>query len=665
MTNSKSTTFELGSNSKDYTLENCSCNHCNNLSNSDSDIHFKKRLIVLIPGAGLYLLTLCITLLVDLNLPHVLVLSLFILSYLLIGADIVKTAVASIIKKKAFDEFFLMTLATLGAFAVQAYQEAVAVMLFFKIGELFQEAAVSRSRKSITALMGLRPDFARVKRKDELLEIDPAEVEIGEIIEVRPGERIPIDGKVISGKATVDSSALTGESRPSKINSKEEILSGMVNLLSVVRIKTTKAFCESTVNTILNLVQNATAHKATTEQFISKFARYYTPAVVIAATLISFGPILIYKLPFSPGLFQSAPILSDWVYRGLIFLVISCPCALVVSIPLGFFGGIGLASRKGILVKGGNFLEALNNIKTVVWDKTGTLTQGEFKVRQLKPAPGLSENELLKIAALAESRSSHPIALSILQAYGHPLSKEPVTYEEIPGCGIRAQFEDQDILVGNSRLMQNFGLPPTEASGERQSIVHVVSNNQYLGYLNIEDNLKQGALETVQGLKRQGIKNQYMLTGDHQDLARVVASQLQLDAVYAQLLPQEKVLKLEEIMQKNKDNKHTLFVGDGINDAPVLARSDIGVAMGGLGSDAAIEAADIVLMEDKPEKLIQAIQVAKRTKNVVWQNIILAFAVKLFVLGLGSLGLATMWEAVFADVGVALLAILNAVRLQY
>jgi Cd2+/Zn2+-exporting ATPase len=635
------------------------------VSNPEPEINFKKRLLVLLPGSILYLLTLFCLYVLELQLPELIIISAFILSYLLVGADIIKTALSSLFKGRAFDEFFLMTVATIGALAIQAYPEAVAVMLFFKIGELFQEAAVNRSKGSITALMGLRPDFARVKRNNEFSEIDPAQVEVGETIEVRPGERVPLDGQVISGRATVDTSALTGESRPREINIGEEILSGMVNISSVVRLKASKPFCDSTVSTILNLVQNAATHKAPTEQFITKFARYYTPVVVLAAAIIAIGPILLYQLPFGSVLFQEAPQFSDWLYRGLIFLVISCPCALVVSIPLGFFGGIGLASRKGILVKGGNFLEALNSIKTIVWDKTGTLTQGEFKVSQVTPAQGFTQEELLEAAALGESHSSHPIALSILKTYGQPISQKPESYEEITGCGVSARFENRHILVGNSRLMKDYQIYLPDAAENDHGLVHVAIDNNYAGSLNIEDSLKQGVQETVSELKNKGVKKQFMLTGDNEGLARGVASGLNLDNVYSQLLPQEKVSRLEDIMNSSQDNKYTVYVGDGINDAPVLARSDVGVAMGGLGSDAAIEAADIVLMEDNPEKLLQAIQVAKRTRQIVWQNIILAFTVKVFVLGLGTLGMATMWEAVFADVGVALLAILNSVRLQY
>jgi len=621
----------------------------------------------LLPGGLLYLLLLAGTHILYLPLPGYLILVLYVLSYFLVGAGIVKTAVSSILKGRPFDEFFLMTVATAGAFAIGAYAEAVAVMLFFRIGELFQDAAVNRSKKSIASLLRLRPDFARVKRNGAWTEIDPAEVEVEEIIEIRPGERVPLDGEIIRGETSVDTSALTGESRPDVLRPGEEILSGMVNNSALIQVRVKKPFSRSTVNTILELVKNASKHKAHTEQFITKFARYYTPAVVLAAACIAFGPSLLYAaFPGNP-FFSARPILSDWFYRGLIFLVISCPCALLISIPLGFFGGIGLASRRGILIKGGNFLEGLKNVHTVVWDKTGTLSRGRFQVAEINTAPGFSREQILDAAARAESRSSHPIAQSILSARGDAPDMAPEEYEEITGCGVRAAFGGQTVLAGNERLLQKFGLSSADAdeqSGEAtaSTVVHVALNGVYAGNILIRDELREDSRSTVAGLKKKNIR-QYMLTGDNEKHARFVAGELGMDEVYFELLPPEKVTRLEEIMRGNKKGEKTVYVGDGINDAPVLARADIGVALGGLGSDAAIQAADVVLMQDRPEKLLSAMRIAEKTRNVVWQNIALAFGIKFIVLGLGAMGMATMWEAVFADVGVALLAVLNSSRL--
>ena len=591
-------------------------------------------------------------------------LGLFALSYVLVARDIVLKALRNILRGRPFDEFFLMTLATFGAFAVGAFSEAVAVMLFFKVGELFQDGAVARSKKSITSLIELRPDFARVKTQSGLTEADPAEVDVGQMIEVRPGERVPLDGTVITGSGDVDASALTGESRPRRIGPGDDILSGMISSTARFEIQVLKPLTESTVQRILDLVRDASQRKAPTERFITRFARIYTPVVVGLALVIAFGPWIVSRIPGGASLFSAPVEAADWIYRGLIFLVVSCPCALVISIPLGFFGGIGAASKHGILVKGGNFLEGLNRLGTVVWDKTGTLTRGRFTVVELQPAKGVSRDELLEAASVAESRSSHPIAESIRRA--HPRGDVPALedYTETPGQGVMARTGAAVYAAGNKAFMHTLGVPigHDDHSG---TVIHVAKDSRYLGAVLISDEVKPGAGQAIQGLRQAGIAAQVMLTGDNEDMAQSVAGSLGLDRAFAGLMPQDKVRELERIMQGSPAGRLTAFVGDGINDAPVLARADIGVAMGGLGSDAAIEAADVVLMEDDPGKLLQAVLVAKRTRAIVWQNIGLALGVKLCVLGLGVFGLATMWQAVFADVGVALLAILNALRINF
>lgn len=577
---------------------------------------------------------------------------LFLLSYFLIGGEVLLRAGRNILRGEIFDENFLMTIATVGAFAIGEYPEAVAVMLFYQVGELFQEMAVNRSRRSIKALMDIRPDFANLLVNGEVVQVDPQEVEVGDRIVVKPGERIPLDGRVLEGQSMVDTSALTGESVPRSARKGDELLAGCINISGLITLEVTRTFQESTVAKILDMVQNASSRKAPTEAFITRFARYYTPVVVFSALAIAVIPPLVLR----------DAVFADWFYRGLIFLVISCPCALVISIPLGFFGGIGGASRNGILIKGGNYLEALNDIQTIVFDKTGTLTKGVFKVAQVTPAEGVSEAELLHVAAEAEVHSNHPIARSILEAYDQPVTVEQKgNYEEIPGHGIRAERGERIILAGNDKMMRDHGiLPPTvDLVG---TVVHVAVNGRYYGSILIRDEVKTDAVEAIAELRRLGIHELVMLTGDRKEIAQKVASDLGFDQVFAELLPDEKVAKVEELVARTGHAGKVAFVGDGINDAPVLARADVGMAMGGLGSDAAIEAADIVLMTDEPSKIAEAIRIARKTRAIVIQNIVFALGVKGVVLLLGAFGEATMWEAVFADVGVALIAVLNAMR---
>lgn len=578
----------------------------------------------------------------------------YIVSYILVGGEVVFRAIRNIAKGRIFDENFLMAVATIGAFSIKEFPEGVAVMLFYQIGEFFQGAAVNRSRKSISALMDIRPDFANVLFKNEEHRVDPDDVKIGDIIIVKPGEKIPLDGKVLDGKSMVNTSALTGESVPREVESGSEVLAGFINKNGVLTIEVTKEFGESTAAKILDLVQNATSRKAPTENFITKFARYYTPVVVFTALGLAVVPPLVI-----PG-----AAFSTWIYRALLFLVVSCPCALVVSIPLGFFGGIGGASKNGILVKGSNYLEALNNVDIVVFDKTGTLTKGVFKVTRLSPNGDITKDELLEYAAFAESYSNHPIAVSILNEYKREVNKDEITdYEEISGHGIKVKVSGRGILAGNIKLMdkENIVYPKVEEVG---TVVHIALDKKYSGYIVISDEIKDDSKDAISRLKGLGIRKIVMLTGDSRQVGEKVAHELGLDEVYTELLPDQKVLELE-LLDKQKSSKGKLiFVGDGINDAPVLARADIGIAMGGLGSDAAIEAADVVIMTDEPSKIVSAIKIAKRTRNIVWQNIMFAVGVKIIVLFLGAGGIATMWEAVFADVGVAVIAVLNAMRVM-
>jgi len=577
---------------------------------------------------------------------------LYLASYVLVGGEVVLGALRNIRRGQVFDENFLMSIATIGAFAIGEYPEGVAVMLFYQIGELFQDLAVNRSRKSISALMDIRPDFANLKINDDIKKVEPEEVKIGDIIIVKPGEKVPLDGRIIEGNSMVDTAALTGESVPREVNVGDNILSGVINKNGLLTIEVEKEFGDSTVAKILDLVQNASSKKAPTENFITKFARYYTPAVVFSALALAIIPPLVIE----------GAIFSDWIYRALAFLVVSCPCALVVSIPLGFFGGIGGASKNGILVKGGNYLEALNDVEIVVFDKTGTLTKGIFKVTEIKPENNISEDELIAYAAFAENYSNHPIATSILRAYGTEMDTDKIkNHEEISGHGVKVVVEGQEVLVGNYKLMnkENISYNEVETIG---TVVHVAVDKKYAGYIVISDEVKDDSLKAIKALKAIGVKKTVMLTGDNKTVGTKIAKELGLDEVYAELLPDQKVEKLELLYKQKSAKGKIVFVGDGINDAPVLARADIGIAMGGVGSDAAIEAADVVIMTDEPSKIASAIKIAKKTRNIVMQNIVFALGVKLIILVFVAFGMGTMWEAVFGDVGVALIAVLNAMR---
>ena len=587
----------------------------------------------------------------------------FLLSYILIAGDIVWKAVRNLFRGEVFDENFLLTVATAGAFAIKEFPEAVAVMLFFKVGELFQEMALNRSRRSIKSLIEMRPDYANLKIDGETEKVNPAEVNVGDVIIVKPGERVPLDGIILDGSSMVDTSALTGESVPRSVKKGDDILSGMINKSGLLSVQVTKRFSESTVSKILDLVENAASEKAPTEQFITRFARYYTPAVVFGAFVLATVPVILYNIPALTPMFPHEPTFSEWVYKALIFLVIACPCALVISIPLGFFGGIGAASRAGILVKGSNYLEGLNNLHTVIWDKTGTLTKGVFRVTRIVTKNNFSEDEVLKFAALAESHSSHPVAQSVREFFGEKIDESKIEgYEEISGYGIKAKIEGHYVLLGNDKLLhsENIEHDTCDVDG---TVVHLVIDHKYAGYIVISDEIKEDAAVAIHNLRKLGVKRQVMLTGDTREVAEAVSKRLGLDEYFAELLPHQKVEMVEEMI-KNKANSNDLiaFVGEGINDAPALMRSDIGIAMGALGSDAAIEAADIVLMSDEPSRICEAIRIARRTRGIVWQNISFALGVKGLFLTIGALGMATMWEAVFADVGVALLAILNSTR---
>jgi Cd2+/Zn2+-exporting ATPase len=575
-------------------------------------------------------------------------------SYFLVGWRVLTTAVRNLTRGQFFDENFLMIIATIGAIVIHQLPEAAAVMLFFAVGEYFQERAVNRCRRSIAALLDIRPEYANLKLNGDTKQVRPEEVEVGQTIVVKPSERVPLDGEVVEGVSFVDTSALTGEAVPRKVEKGEKILAGMINGQGLLTIKVTRPFGESSVARILELVENAAARKAPTEQFITAFSRYYTPAVVLGALALAIIPPLVL-----PG-----ATFSTWVYRALVLLVISCPCALVVSIPLGYFGGIGAASRQGILVKGANFLDALTGLHTVVFDKTGTLTKGVFRVTQVVPYNGFQEDELLAAAAAAEVYSSHPIAQSIRTAYGQEIDPERIgEYREIPGHGISAVVDGKRVLAGNDRLMHREGIAH-EVCNVAGTGVHVAIDGTFAGYIVISDEVKSDAREAINRLKELGIKKIVMLTGDEEAVARRVAEEVGVDAYFAELLPEGKVAKVEELQAALPDRRRKLaFVGDGINDAPVITRADVGVAMGGLGSDAAIEAADVVLMEDAPSKLPMAIEIARHTSCIVRQNVALALGVKGFFLVLGAFGVATIWEAVFADVGVTLAAIFNATRI--
>ncbi|MEF2800841.1 MAG: heavy metal translocating P-type ATPase [Acutalibacter sp.] len=580
--------------------------------------------------------------------------ALFLPAYFVIGWDVLWRAVRNIAHGQVFDENFLMALATVGAFCTGffgqgEYPEAVFVMLFYQVGELFQSYAVGKSRKSITSLMDIRPDYANVERDGKLLQVDPEEVAVGDTITVKAGEKIPLDGLVLEGSSLVNTSALTGESVPRQVRPGDSVISGCVNQNGLLRVQVTKAFGESTVQKILDLVENASSKKAKAENFITKFARYYTPVVVFCALALAVVP------PLFVGDW------TGWVQKALIFLVVSCPCALVISVPLSFFGGIGGASRQGILVKGGNYLEVLADTELVVFDKTGTLTKGVFQVTAIHPE-GVSQQELLELAALAESYSDHPISRSLKEAWGKALDTARVgQVEELSGRGVRAQVDGKEVWAGNGKLMEEIGLA-YRPSGQVGTVVHVAAEGRYLGYILIADEVKPDAKEAIAALKAQGVKKTVLLTGDAKDVGEAVAQELGLDEAYTQLLPGDKVERVEALLQETSPKGKLAFVGDGINDAPVLSRADIGIAMGALGSDAAIEAADLVLMDDKPSKIAKAMEISKRTLRIVRQNIVFALAVKLLVLMLTPFGLANLWEAVFADVGVMVLAILNASR---
>ena len=575
---------------------------------------------------------------------------LFLVPYFVIGWDILWKAVRNIAHGQVFDENFLMCIATIGALVLGEYAEAVGVMLFYQVGELFQSYAVGRSRRSIAQLMDIRPDSANVERDGQIVQVDPDEVAVGEVIVVRPGEKVPLDGVVLEGSSALDTAALTGESAPRDVAPGGELLSGCVNLTGLLKVRVTKEFGQSTVAKILDLVENASSKKAKAENFITKFARYYTPAVVIGAVLLAVIPSLV------TGQW------GVWVHRALIFLVISCPCALVISIPLSFFGGIGGASARGILVKGGNYLELLAQTETVVFDKTGTLTRGVFELSALHPAPGVSQEELLEAAALAECHSSHPIAQSLRRAWGRDIDPgRTESVREVPGHGVSAQVDGTQVLAGNDKLMAREGIPCPPCS-DTGTLVYVAREGKYLGCAVISDQVKQTAPAAIAALKARGIRT-VMLTGDSHAVGQAVAGQLGLDEVHAQLLPADKVDRLEDLLAHKSPKGVLAYVGDGVNDAPVLSRADVGIAMGGIGSDAAIEAADVVLMADDPAKLIQAMDIARKCLRIVRENIVFALAVKGLFLILGALGVASMWEAVFADVGVAVIAILNASRM--
>lgn len=580
----------------------------------------------------------------------------FVLSYVIVGFEVLVNAIKHIFKGKVFDENFLMSIATIGAFAIGEYPEAVSVMLFYQVGELFQNYAIDKSRKSITSLMDIRPDYANKYVDGKIEKVNPTEVQIGDIIVIKPGEKVPLDGCVIEGKTTLDTKALTGEALPREVAEGNEVLSGCINLNGTIKVKVTKKFGESTVSKILDLVENASSKKAKSENFITKFAEYYTPVVVtIALALAIIPPFVMQNQTF-----------SEWLYRALSFLVVSCPCALVISIPLSFFGGIGGASKRGILIKGGNYLEALSKTEVVVFDKTGTLTEGTFEVQEVKVVDKeITKEELLKLAAYAEHYSNHPIAGSVKKAYAKEIDEKQIANShELSGLGIEVEIEDRHVLVGNEKLMQERNID-FEKAKEIGTALYISIDGKYAGYILIADKIKEDAKITIATLKKRGIKQTVMLTGDRKEVGEAVAKEIGIDKVYTELLPDGKVEKIEELVKQKSEQGKLAFVGDGINDAPVLAISDIGIAMGGLGADSAIEAADVVIMTDEPSKIIDAIKISKKTMRIVKQNIVFAIAVKVAVLILAAFGISTMWQAVFADVGVSVLAILNALRILH
>lgn len=581
-----------------------------------------------------------------------LVFGLFVVSYLMAGWKVLRNAVINSVRGNVFDENFLIAIATLGAFAIREYPEAVGVMLFYVVGEFFQDLAVNRSRRSIRSLLALKAEYANLVTDEGVIRVKPEELRAGDAILIKPGERVPVDGIIIDGESTVDTSALTGESVPRSVKAGDEILSGMLNLSGLLNVRVSRELNKSMISRVLELVENAASRKAKTEKFITRFARYYTPVVVGLAVLIAVVPPLVTGDPF-----------SKWIYRALVLLVISCPCALVLSIPLGYFGGIGKAAKEGILVKGSNFLDSLSKTSVVAFDKTGTLTKGVFRVVRVETRNGFTEDEIIKFAALAEVHSNHPIARAIIEAFGKYIDGAEITeYEEIAGHGVRARVNGVEVMVGNDRLLHRFSIEHDTCHVDG-TVAHVIVNGTYAGYLVISDEIKEDSVRAVQELRRLGVRKIIMVTGDSKNVAAEVAKQIGLDEFYAELLPEDKVRVVEEIEKNKAPNETIIFVGDGINDAPVLARANVGVAMGALGSDAAIETADVVLMDDRPSKLPMAIRIARKTRRIVWQNIVLALGVKLTFIGLGIAGSAGMWEAVFADVGVALIAVFNAMRI--
>jgi Cd2+/Zn2+-exporting ATPase len=616
--------------------------------NGEDEDNNKKEIIKLVIGGSIFAAGLIF------DFPSLLELTVFIISYIILGGSVVLRAIKGIIRGQLFSEHFLMSVATIGAFFVGEYPEGVAVMLFYLIGELFQDMAVDHSRKSISSLMDIRPDYANLVVGNELKKVSPDAVNIGDIIVVKPGEKVPLDGIIIEGSSIADTSALTGESLPRELVPGKSALSGFINKSGVLTVKVTKDFGESTVSKILDLVQNAGSRKAPTENFITKFAKYYTPVVVFGALALALIPPLIIE----------GAVFSEWISRALVFLVVSCPCALVISIPLGFFGGIGGASKKGILVKGSNYLEALNNVEAVVFDKTGTLTKGVFKVTAVNSQNGFTNEKLIEYAAYAESYSNHPIALSIISAYNAEIDRNRIkNYREIAGHGITVNVDGKEVLAGNNGLMVSENIRYNEVR-THGTVIYVAVNKKYAGNIVISDEVKADSANAISELKSLGIRKTVMLTGDLKVVGDNIGKQLGIDEVYSELLPADKVEKIESLESDKSHNGKIVFVGDGINDAPVLARADIGIAMGGLGSDAAIEAADIVIMTDEPSKVASAIKIAHRTKNIVYQNIVFALVIKAIFLVLGAFGMASMWEAVFADMGVALIAIFNAMRVM-
>lgn len=575
----------------------------------------------------------------------------FIVSYVIVGFAILKKAIKNIFRGKVFDENFLMSVATLGAFAIGEYPEAVAVMLFYQVGELFQDYAVDKSRKSIASLMDIRPDYANIYTDGDIKKVDPKEVKIGDIIVIKPGEKIPLDGRIIEGNTTIDTKALTGESIPREVTKGDDILSGSINLNGVIKVEVKKEYGESTVSKILDLVENASSKKTKSENFITKFAQYYTPIVVIIAVVLAIVP---------PLIMQGANF-EEWIYRALSFLVVSCPCALVISIPLSFFGGIGGASKMGVLIKGSNYLEALSNLEIAVFDKTGTLTKGVFEVQKVSPTK-MTQEELLKIAAYSENFSNHPISSSIKRAYNKEIDeKQIMNYQELSGFGVEASIEGKRVLVGNEKLMQKENIKFTICQ-EIGTILYIAVEGEYAGYILIADEIKTDSKKAIEELKKNNVKNIVLLTGDRKKVGESVAKQIGINTVFTELLPDGKVKKVEELLKNKSENGKLAFIGDGINDAPVLSLADIGIAMGGLGADSSIEAADIVIMTDEPSKVSKAIKLSKRTMRIVKENIIFAISIKILVLILAAIGVATMWGAVFADVGVSIIAIINALR---